>query len=172
MAQFYVFFNPEAKEIHALLNDSAPVSATKVGEFSHNGDDPLGYVDNHVIYHHIRDIFYKLNSDGDPSFFPDNITDFAPYKIFVDELVLPMRIDVTPADVSVVVAASVELEVTVVPDGTYNKDVTYESADVGIATVSDTGSITGVAEGQTEITITSDAVGTVQKTVSVTVTAE
>lgn len=172
MAQFYVFFNPEAKEIHALLNDSAPAGATKVGEFSHNGDDPLGYVHNHVIYQHIRDIFYKLNTEGEPSFFPDNITDFAPYKITVDELILPMRIEVDSDAVTVAEGATVDLEVTVVPEGAYNKDVTYESADEGVATVSDTGTVTGVAEGETVITITSDAVGTVQKTVSVTVTAE
>lgn len=170
MAQFYVFFNPEAKEIHALLNDSAPANSTKVGEFTHNGDDPLGYVDNHVIYQHIRDIFYKVDLEGNPSFFPDNITDFAPYKITVDVLVLPMRIDVTSDDVSVAEGATVDLEVTVVPDGAFNKDVTYSSSDEAIATVSDTGTVTGVAEGETEITITSDAVGTVQKTVSVTVT--
>jgi len=172
MTQFYVFFNPEAKEIHALLNDVAPVvGATKVGEFSHNDDDSLGYLDNHVAYQHIRDIFYKLNLEGQPSFFPDNITDFAPYKITVEELVLPMRINVVPDTVSVAVAATVNLEVTILPASAFNKNVTYSSSDEAIATVSPEGIVTGVAVGEAVITIISDAVSTLQKTVSVTVTA-
>ena len=171
MAQYYVFFNPEAKEIHALLDDSAPEDATKVGEFSHNGDDPLGYVDNHAIFQHIRDIFYKVNLEGDPSFFPDNITDFAPYKITVEKLILPMRINVVSDEVTAAKGATVDLEVTVLPADTFNKDVSYSSSDEAIATVSPEGIVTGVEEGEAEITISSDAVGTVQKTVSVTVTA-
>lgn len=171
MAQFYVFFNPEAKEIHALLNNSAPAGATKVGEFSHNGVDALGYAHNHVAYQHIRDIFYKLNSDGKVSFFPNNITDFAGYKITVDKVVLPMRINTVSDGVSVAVAATVDLQVAILPADTYNKDVTYSSSDEAVATVSSAGIVTGVAVGEAEITITSDAVNTLQKIVRVTVIA-
>lgn len=171
MTPFYVFFNPEAKEIHALLNDSAPVGATKVGEFSHNGNDALGHVHNHVAFQHIRDIFYKLNPDGEVSFFPDNVTDFVNYKIIVEKLVLPMRINTISNAVSAVVGATADLEVAILPADTFNKDVTYSSSDEAIATVSAAGIVTGVAVGEAEITITSDAVNTLQKTVGVTVTA-
>ena len=172
MTQFYVFFNPEAKEIHALLNDVAPgVGSTKVGEFSHNGEDALGYVDNHVAYQHIRDIFYKLNSDGEVSFFPNNVTDFSGYKITVEKLVLPMRINTVSDTVSVAVAATVDLEVAILPADTFNKNVTYSSSDEAVATVSSAGIVTGVAVGEAVITITSYAVSTLQKTVGVTVTA-
>lgn len=172
MAQFYVFFNPDAKEIHALLTDSAPAESTKVGEFSHNGADPLGYSDNHAIFHHIREIFYKLDEEGNSSFFPDNITDFSPYKIIADELVLPTRILVVSDEVTVAEEDTVDLGVTISPSNTYNTDVTYSSSDDAIATVSEAGIVTGVAEGEAVITITSDAVSTVQRTVSVIVTAD
>ncbi|QXV74347.1 hypothetical protein [Rhizobium phage RHEph16] len=33
---------------------------THIGSFEHPEDDPLGPIENHVLYHHLRDIFYNI----------------------------------------------------------------------------------------------------------------
>ena len=56
-----------------------------------------------------------------------------------------------------------QIDVTVTPAGT---PITYTSSDTSVATVSDTGLITGVAQGSAIITVEA---GGVQDTVNVTV---
>lgn len=77
---------------------------------------------------------------------------------------------VTPATVSVKVGATAQLSVAVVPANATNTNVTYASADNGIATVAN-GTITGVAAGSTTVTVTSADSAAIKKTVAVTVTA-
>ncbi len=48
---------------------------------------------------------------------------------------------------------TVQLEATILPERATNQEVTWESADETIATVDDTGLVTGVGEGTTEITV-------------------
>jgi uncharacterized protein YjdB len=50
--------------------------------------------------------------------------------------------------------AAVQLSATVKPDDATDKSVTWESADNGIATVNQDGLVTGVADGETTITVT------------------
>ena len=77
---------------------------------------------------------------------------------------------VTPDTVSVKVGATAQLSVAVVPANATNQNVTYASADNGIATVAN-GTITGVAVGSTTVTVTSADSAAIKKTVAVTVTA-
>ncbi|UVB02979.1 hypothetical protein IVIADoCa2_2 [Xanthomonas phage vB_Xar_IVIA-DoCa2] len=73
-----------------------------------------------------------------------------------------------PATASVAVGATTQLTATVVPadaDGT----TTYVSSDPGVATVSASGLVTGVAEGSATITATR---GSKSDTSDITVTAE
>ena len=52
--------------------------AVRIGDISHpSEEDPMGFSDNHVLYQHIRQMLYHLNRDGEPSFWPDNITDMS-----------------------------------------------------------------------------------------------
>lgn len=56
--------------------------AVKIGDVTHPSDeDPLGFSHNHVLYHHIRNMLYHLNRDGEPSFWPNNITDMSSLSI-------------------------------------------------------------------------------------------
>ncbi|MCS5500874.1 phage major tail protein, TP901-1 family [Lysinibacillus sp. A4] len=79
-------------------------------------------------------------------------------------------VSVTPQTTSVVVGSTRQLTVTVLPVEATNKNVTFVSSDVAIATVTTAGLITGVAEGSATITITT-ASGGKTATVAVTVTA-
>ena len=64
--------------------DTAPEDGVLIGSFNHDAlDDPLGNTDNHVLYHHVRELLYK-RSEKDPSLpamFPNNITDMATIKL-------------------------------------------------------------------------------------------
>ncbi|WP_446935925.1 phage major tail protein, TP901-1 family [Lysinibacillus fusiformis] len=79
-------------------------------------------------------------------------------------------VSVTPQTTSVAVGSTRQLTVTVLPVEATNKNVTFVSSDVAIATVTPAGLITGVAEGSATITITT-ASGGKTTTVAVTVTA-
>lgn len=79
MALYQVSFNPSTYTATVQLDGATPPSgSTKVGTFEHGpSDDPLEYLDGHVIFHHVRDILYKTKPSSPPvtGFFPDNITD-------------------------------------------------------------------------------------------------
>ena len=64
-----------------------------------------------------------------------------------------------------------QLEVTYIPSDTNVKNVTFSSSNTSVATVSNTGLVTGVAQGSATITATAEAEsGTVSATRSITVT--
>ncbi|MFJ7647713.1 phage major tail protein, TP901-1 family [Lysinibacillus sp. NPDC097279] len=87
-----------------------------------------------------------------------------------DEGVAVSSISVTPQSTSVVVGSTRQLTVTVLPAEASNKNVTFTSNDVSIATVTPAGLVTGVAAGSATITVTSASLGKTA-TVAVTVTA-
>lgn len=52
--------------------------AVLVGNITHTAAaDNLGVKDNHTLYQHIRQLLYFVNRDGDPSFWPNNVTDMS-----------------------------------------------------------------------------------------------
>lgn len=77
---------------------------------------------------------------------------------------------VTPDTVSVKVGAKAKLSVAVVPTSATNTNVTYDSAEKQTATVEADGTITGVKEGSTTVTVTSVDNPLVKKTITVKVT--
>lgn len=77
---------------------------------------------------------------------------------------------ITADDVNVTVGATATITPTVLPEEA-NQNVTYESANEAIATVSAEGLVTGVADGTTTITITSVSTPEVSTTINVTVTS-
>lgn len=79
-------------------------------------------------------------------------------------------VDVTPATLSVAVGETGDLEAVVTPAGA-SQQVTWTSSDPTIASVSETGLVTGLAVGSATITATSAADGTKTDTCTVTVTA-
>ena len=58
---------------------------TKVGTFNHaDNADKLGTIENHVLFHHVRDVLYKVKGTVLPpvgSFWPDSITDMHTVEI-------------------------------------------------------------------------------------------
>ena len=77
------------------------------------------------------------------------------------------KVVITPEAPTVAVAATVALTATLTPSGSIDP-VKWSSDDEAIATVSDTGVVTGVAEGSAVITATSGFEG---DNVTVTITA-
>ncbi|QGU00318.1 hypothetical protein SYNTR_1724 [Candidatus Syntrophocurvum alkaliphilum] len=80
-------------------------------------------------------------------------------------------VSIDEADQTIGVGANFQFNATVEPGSATNKDVIWSSSDDGIATVSATGEVTGVAVGTAEITVTTND-GGFQDTVTITVTEE
>lgn len=78
-------------------------------------------------------------------------------------------ITVSPADVAVYDGGTAQLTVTFDPAGASNRNVSWSSDNEEVATVSDEGLVTGVAEGTAHITATSEDGG---KTDTITVTVK
>ena len=133
---------------------------TKVGTFNHpNPNDQLGFIDNHVLYHHVQDILYKVKGTVSPpvgSFWPDSITDMQTVEIKV--ATGPVRataVSITPETKALNVGQTQQLTLTFTPADTDNKAVTYASYDDTIASVSATGLVTALKAGVCGIQVTS-----------------
>ena len=69
------------------------------------------------------------------------------------------------------VNSETKLTTTLTPANANNYNLTYESSNTGVATVDNTGLVTGVSEGTATITVT-DSVSGVSATLDITVDAE
>ena len=79
-------------------------------------------------------------------------------------------ITIAPKTASVDVDATTKLNITVAPSTATNKSVSYKSSDEAVATVSSNGTVTGVAEGDATITVTTQD-GNKSDTAMITVNA-
>ncbi len=79
-------------------------------------------------------------------------------------------VSVSPTTASIAVGATQTLTTTVAPSNATNKSVSWSSSNTGVATVSSSGLVTGVAAGTATIMVTT-ADGTKTATCAVTVTA-
>ena len=77
-------------------------------------------------------------------------------------------VTIEPKTVSIDVDATTKLNSTVAPSTATNKAVSYKSSDEAVATVSSNGTVTGVAEGDATITVTTQD-GNKSDTATVTV---
>lgn len=90
-------------------------------------------------------------------------------EITVTNIVIPLEsVTINPSDVTIEVGESSQLTATLVPSDTTDMFGTWTSSDDSIATVDEDGNITGVSEGQVDITYTSNTDG-ITGTASVTV---
>lgn len=78
-------------------------------------------------------------------------------------------VTLTPASAEITVGKTVQLTATVVPVSAVNKNVTFSSSKPEVAAVSETGLVTGVAEGTATITVTTEDGGKTA-TAAITVT--
>jgi len=147
--------------------DALPAGSVKAGTFKHNeADDNLGdsvndaVHDNHVFYHHVRDILYKLG-----------VQDMQRLSIIVDNIyVAVVSFTVVPPTVSRTVGQTQQITHVWTPSDASNKNVTYTSSDPTKATVSASGLITAVAVGSATITAVAED-GLTSHTCVVTITA-
>lgn len=142
--------------------DGTALSAgyTKVGTFNHpNPNDQLGFIDNHVLFHHVRDILYKVKGTVLPpvgSFWPDSITDMQTVQIKVGTgPVRATAVALSPKTKALTVGQTQQLTATFTPADTANKAGTYASYDATIASVTAGGLVTAKKAGVCGIQFTS-----------------
>ncbi len=87
-----------------------------------------------------------------------------------EEPVAVTGVSLNKEEASVAVGGSTSLSFTIEPADATNKNVTWSSSDEAVATVSDNGVVTGVAEGEAIITVTTED-GEFTATCTVTVSA-
>lgn len=78
-----------------------------------------------------------------------------------------VELDKITAEVNV--GETIDLKATVKPDGATNKKLTWKSSDTKLATVTQTGKVKGVSEGEVKVTATSSNGKTAECTVTVNV---
>lgn len=153
-----IAFNATTKVVKLQMPGDTPGAGFEdLGDVDHqSGTDPLGVTaaDNHVLFHHVRDLLYK---EGE--------LDMQSAPITGDRVT---SIDVTPATDTLAALETQQLTVAYTPATAYNRRVTYESSDVTKATVSAAGLVTGVATGSATITIRGEDSGVID-TVAITV---
>ena len=87
---YNVFLVPGSQvELEVLLAAESVTEidgAVRVGNITHtDAEDNLGAKDNHTLYQHLRQLLYFVNRDGNPSFWPNNVTDISRLTISMHE---------------------------------------------------------------------------------------
>jgi len=77
------------------------------------------------------------------------------------DITVGVQVDVTGVDMAdaiglVAVGGTLQLEAVISPSGATNQNIVFESDDINIATVSESGLVTGVAIGSVTVTVTTD----------------
>lgn len=85
-------------------------------------------------------------------------------------MILVTGVTVSPTSASIAVRATTQLTATVSPSNAANKTVSWSSSNANVATVSNTGLVTGIAAGTATITVTTQD-GNKKATSSITVTS-
>lgn len=177
MATYKIGINAAKTEVYiAAGSDALPAGAIALPSFEHGNADPLGSIDNHVLYHHVREALYHTK-DADRTqgaMFPDGIYNLQNISIIKHGPILESTyIATSVADIDVVAAATATFTVKLQPADSATSDFTAVSEDPAIATVAvnaGTATVTGVAAGETVVTVTHSVTGFTRE-VPVTVTA-
>lgn len=151
MSTFQVAWNATTKVVKVQKDGDAPGAGfTDIGSFDHvsDPDDELGAGENHVLFHHVRDLLYLAGVEN----------------LQFIEIQYPYLVGISASPAGPVAldnAATQQLTITFDPVTAPNRTVSYVSSDITIATVSASGLITAdaVNEGQTIITVTSEEGG-------------
>lgn len=135
------------------FGDALPVGSVNAGNFYHDhtaGDtnknnDAIGFHGTHVLYHHVRDVLYKLN-----------ILDMHSVTIAEDLAYVALAsVSVTPDVSAKTIGQTQQLTVTPTPGGASNVTGVWSTSHPARATVSNTGLVTAVGAGVATITFTS-----------------
>jgi hypothetical protein len=163
MAQYQLAWRASTKQAVVQGDDDVlPAAFTNLGTFTHNPDPEAEvYTGNRVLYHFVRDLLYA-----------EGVYDMRAVQINLDGVMnyALQGIVIAPSTVTIAVAATQQLTITPDPVNADNADVTWESSDTDVATVSSTGLVTGVGAGTATITATADESSLIVATRLVTVT--
>jgi uncharacterized protein YjdB len=142
MPTYRLVYNKTSKVALVQLEATAvPGGSVNAGTFVY----PDGT--NTVLFHHIRDLLYKLGVQDMQS---TRIT------LAAGAAQIPVEaIHVTPNAFSIAVNATQQLTVAYVPTNASTKTAVYESEDPTIATVNASGLVTGKKKGKTRVAIAS-----------------
>ena len=163
MTSFQVAYNQNTKVATVQTKgDALPAGSSKAGEFVHDHAtaDQLGKPDaeNHVLFHHVRDVLYKIG-----------VLDMQSVDIQLDvDYIALTSFTLTPATVTLAVNATQQLTPAFTPGTASNKKITYTTSDAAKATVSASGLITAKQSGSATITATAEDGGST-KTCVVTI---
>ena len=160
MADYQVAWNAGTKTVVIQAQgDALPVGSVNIGSFIHQTDqDPLGdnpthqdgpandASENHVMYHHVRDLLYKVGHQDMQIVIINQDVDYIDLIDFT----------VVPATVGRTVGQTQQLTHVFNPTDASNKKLSYVSSHPARATVSSTGLITAVGAGVATITVTSE----------------
>lgn len=157
-----IAFNATTKVAKIQMPGDAPGSGfVDLGDFDHSdpvdsmgADSPMV---SHTLYHHVQAACDQVGQTN---------------MSVVDIQVKPVtRVSVTPATVAMEPDDTQQLTVAVVPVDASIRYVVYTSDNPAVATVSNTGVVTGIADGQANITVTTVDGGFID-TCEVTVNAD
>lgn len=145
-------YDPDTRTVAVQESgQTTPAGYTDIGTFHHPDET---YPDSYVIFHGVRDLLYFVKTDGTAGFFPDNITDMQ--SITIDSRLPPVipltGIVLQEPDSPIAVEATHQLVIEYVPGTATDKTTVYTSDNEEVATVSETGLVTGVAAGTAIIT--------------------
>ena len=107
---------------------------------------------------------YQATADGEYTFMwsytKDSVVNGNSDACWVDNVYIGAPLAVTGIDVleqlDIPVNGTGTVAYSVLPENAYNKNVSFESADAGIAAVNANGVVTGVSAGETTITVTTE----------------
>lgn len=127
-------------------DDTIPVGTVNIGEYEHTSVlDELEFDVNHVLWHHVRDLLYKIGK-----------LDMQKVSIEVDSSIDVTGVNLLPANFGVKMGATTQLTVEFIPARALNKKVTFSSSNPNVLTVSSTGLVTPVANGIASVTVTTE----------------
>lgn len=166
MSTFQVAFNNTTKTATIQpSNDALPVGSINIGEFDHvsDPDDQLGglaeVTDNHVFYHHVRELLYKRSAANPANLaaFPNNITDMANITIAIDAVANPLPLNtISPAITGTVQQG----QVLTTTNGTWSNTPTSYVRQWKKSDAADgTGNVTNIGAGATTYTLLVGDVG-------------
>ena len=149
-------------------------SGGNVGVYSslNNSDRSWSYSSGNQLQHLGGSSTYTLRYRSSSNYFQGTTTANNSYTVFLfkklsNAAVTGIMLDKSTADVSI--NGTVQLTATVEPANAGNKEVSWGSSDTSVATVDNTGKVTGVAEGTATITATSAADPSISASCVVTV---
>lgn len=149
MPQFKIAYNAATKVATVQdMADALPAGSTQIGTFDHGASKDTegdGTHESHVFYHHVRDALYKLGELDMQSVTIASTTD---YQAVWD-------VNVARPEEELRVGEKVKLVAAVNPPNASDVGLVWSSSKTAVATVSNTGEVTGVAEGNTVITVKS-----------------